>query len=353
MPDEALAGALDHTDAVVEVLGAPEKGIVDLYRAGVDRGGVELAQKPHLRRRVGIGSPPPQVPEVPLVRHHDQIPVAEPLGLELAGAVLTAVIPMIFQRSHGARVRGITLVPAAGAGRVDDDPLVESSGQKHCPQDDLGHRRPADVAGADDTDAVCRGLTHAPIEPHAHGTTVADLSQLPGTSLGTSLPRGARQSSEVNGAGRSTVRCEGAEDDLADLSIVAMPVRRQNVRTPQPQECTMAQYVVLIYENESDYASASPEVYGEVMDAHNRFAEEVVARGGKIAGGNALQGTDTATSIRGDVVTDGPFVETKEALGGFYLIEADDLDQAIKIAGMVPARFGGVEVRPVMVFPEA
>ena len=114
----------------------------------------------------------------------------------------------------------------------------------------------------------------------------------------------------------------------------------------------MAQYVVLIYENESDYATASPEVYREVMDAHNRFTEEVTARGDKIAGGNALQGTDTATSIRGDVVTDGPFVETKEALGGFYLIEADDLDQAIKIAGMVPARFGGVEVRPVMVFPE-
>lgn len=114
----------------------------------------------------------------------------------------------------------------------------------------------------------------------------------------------------------------------------------------------MAQYVVLIYEHESDYATASPEVYGEVMDAHNRFAEEVTARGGNIVGGNALQGTDTATSIRGDVVTDGPFVETKEALGGFYLIEADDLDQAIKIAGMVPARFGGVEVRPVMVMPE-
>ena len=114
----------------------------------------------------------------------------------------------------------------------------------------------------------------------------------------------------------------------------------------------MAQYVVLIYENESDYANAAPEVYGQIMDAHNRFAEQVTERGGKIAGGNALQGTDTATSIRGDVVTDGPFVETKEALGGFYLLEADDLDQAIKMAKMVPARFGGVEVRPVMVFPE-
>jgi Uncharacterized protein conserved in bacteria len=114
----------------------------------------------------------------------------------------------------------------------------------------------------------------------------------------------------------------------------------------------MAQYVVLIYENESDYANAAPEVYAQVMDAHNRFAEQVTERGGKIAGGNALQSTATATTIRGDVVTDGPFVETKEALGGFYLIEAEDLDQAIKIAKMVPAPYGGVEVRPVMVFPE-
>ena len=108
--------------------------------------------------------------------------------------------------------------------------------------------------------------------------------------------------------------------------------------------------MILIYENESDYATLSPEGYGQVMDAHNRFAEEVVARGGKIAGGNALQGTDTATSIRGDVVTDGPFVETKEALGGFYLIEADDLDAATEIAARIPAaRFGGsVEIRPVV-----
>lgn len=114
----------------------------------------------------------------------------------------------------------------------------------------------------------------------------------------------------------------------------------------------MAQYVVLIYENESDYATASPGVFAEVMDAHNRFSEEYTARGGKLEG-HGLQGTDTATSIRGDVVTDGPFAEAKEVLGGFYVIEADDLDQAIKIAKMVPARFGGVEVRPVMVFPEA
>ncbi len=56
----------------------------------------------------------------------------------------------------------------------------------------------------------------------------------------------------------------------------------------------------------------------------------------------------TATSIRGDIVTDGPFVETKEALGGFYLVEARDLDHAIEIAKLCPAPYGGVEVRPIM-----
>ena len=112
----------------------------------------------------------------------------------------------------------------------------------------------------------------------------------------------------------------------------------------------MAQYVVLIYENESDYATASPEVIGEVMEAHNRFAEEVAARGGKLGESHALQGTDTATSIRGDVVTDGPFVETKEALGGYLLFEADDLEAAIELASRIPAaRMGGaIEVRPIV-----
>lgn len=115
----------------------------------------------------------------------------------------------------------------------------------------------------------------------------------------------------------------------------------------------MAQYLILIYENEAGYATASPEVLGEVMEAHNRFAEQISELGGKLVGGNALQPTTTATTIRSDVVTDGPFVESKEALGGFYLIEADDLDQALAIGKACPARFGGVEVRPVMVFDGA
>jgi hypothetical protein len=108
----------------------------------------------------------------------------------------------------------------------------------------------------------------------------------------------------------------------------------------------MSQYLVLIYEDESVYAEGGEQVWGEVGAAHGVFGQ---ANEKAIAGGNALQPTGTATSIRGGVVTDGPFAETKEALNGYYLIDAADLDEAIAIAKQVPAKFGGVEVRPVLV----
>jgi hypothetical protein len=110
----------------------------------------------------------------------------------------------------------------------------------------------------------------------------------------------------------------------------------------------MPQYLILIYENEGSYATAGAS--DQAMQAHGRFAEQIVELGGKMVGGEALQSTQTATSIRGDVVTDGPFAETKEALGGYYLIEANDLDQALAIAKLCPAPFGGVEVRPIVDF---
>jgi hypothetical protein len=112
----------------------------------------------------------------------------------------------------------------------------------------------------------------------------------------------------------------------------------------------MAEYLILIFEDENAYATAAPEVFQQVMEAHGRFAEQVPQLGGKIVEGRALQPTGTATTVRGDVVTDGPFTETKEAIGGYYLIEARDLDRALEIGKLCPARFGGVEVRPIMVF---
>jgi hypothetical protein len=114
----------------------------------------------------------------------------------------------------------------------------------------------------------------------------------------------------------------------------------------------MSQYLFLLYENEASYETASPDVWNEIMEGHQKFGE---TNGKAVQGGNALQPTSTATTVRADgsgsfTVTDGPFVETKEALGGYYLVEADDLDKAIELAKQVPAKFGGVEVRPIMVF---
>ncbi len=111
----------------------------------------------------------------------------------------------------------------------------------------------------------------------------------------------------------------------------------------------MASYLILIYEKETELTEAD---VAELMGLHNAFPAAVGRLGGKLVGGKALQPASTATSIRGDVVTDGPFVETKEALGGYYLIEADDLDHALRIAKECPAPRGGVEVRPIAEFDD-
>ena len=114
----------------------------------------------------------------------------------------------------------------------------------------------------------------------------------------------------------------------------------------------MSEYLILIYGDEQAYAATDDAFDLQLMEAHNRFSEQIVEQGAKMVGGQALQPTSTATSVRSDVVTDGPFAETKEALGGYYLIEANDLDHALAVAKLCPAPFGGVEVRPIMTFPE-
>jgi len=132
------------------------------------------------------------------------------------------------------------------------------------------------------------------------------------------------------------------------MSIRGCPVRRWDVsnRTGDGEGfITVAQYLIMIYEDENAYATAPPDEWQRIGKLHGQFAEQV---GDKILGGNALQPTQTATSIRADVVTDGPFVETKEVLGGYYLIEAKDLDEALEVAKLCPAPHGGVEVRPIM-----
>ena len=108
-------------------------------------------------------------------------------------------------------------------------------------------------------------------------------------------------------------------------------------------------YLLLIYENESRYSKGYPPAE---MAEYGAFSKEF---GKAIVSGKALQPTSTATTVRvrdgKRLTTDGPFAETKEQLGGFYMIEAKDLDEAIHIAGKIPAaKYGTVEVRPVMKF---
>jgi hypothetical protein len=118
------------------------------------------------------------------------------------------------------------------------------------------------------------------------------------------------------------------------------------------------QYVLLIYDEGSANPSAPPppdDVMAGVMDAYNRFTQECKDRGVYVAG-EALQNIASATTVRvrdgRTMTTDGPFAETKEALGGFYLLECRDLDEALEFAAKCPAAaLGSVEVRPVWALP--
>ena len=113
----------------------------------------------------------------------------------------------------------------------------------------------------------------------------------------------------------------------------------------------MSKYMITIFEREADYATMSPEGWASVVDAHSAFVKAVADLGGTIVGGEVLEQTSTATSIRGGEITDGPFVEAKEALAGYYVVEARDLDHALEIGKLTPAPLGGVEVRPVLEAP--
>src|SRR3954468_64847 len=116
-------------------------------------------------------------------------------------------------------------------------------------------------------------------------------------------------------------------------------------------------YALTIYGDESARQNSSPEEMQAMSQAYGELTQEMEQRGALLAG-DALYPTQTATTVRvrdGErAVTDGPFAETKEQLGGFYVLECRDLDEAIEWAARIPgSQHGSVEVRPVMVFDEA
>ncbi len=111
-------------------------------------------------------------------------------------------------------------------------------------------------------------------------------------------------------------------------------------------------YALLLYGDEGEWDGLDPEAQEEVMALHGEATEAMQAAGAYV-GGEALSLTNTARTLRlrdgKPLVTDGPFIETKEALGGFYLVECVSMDVALEWAARLPeARSGGVEVRPVL-----
>jgi hypothetical protein len=114
-------------------------------------------------------------------------------------------------------------------------------------------------------------------------------------------------------------------------------------------------YLCLIYGEEAGREDTGPEEMQKIMDAYNAFGKEAADRG-VLLGGEALENTSTATTVRvrnGETLTtDGPFAETKEQLGGYYLLDCKDLDEAIEMAAKIPGSWhGSVEVRPIWEIP--
>ena len=112
------------------------------------------------------------------------------------------------------------------------------------------------------------------------------------------------------------------------------------------------QYLLLIYGNENHWSKLTEAEQGKIAREYGTFTKSI-ADSGHLRGGNELDATSKATTVRvrdgKRMVTDGPFAETKEQLGGYYLVEAKDLDDALALAARIPsARWGSIEVRPII-----
>ena len=113
-------------------------------------------------------------------------------------------------------------------------------------------------------------------------------------------------------------------------------------------------YLLLIYGDEKAWDDAGPDAMGQMMQEYDGFTKWLSASGALVAA-EALEPTNQATTVRvrddQRMTTDGPFAETKEQLGGFYLIEAANLDDAIEAASRIPgAKVGSIEIRPIVVY---
>ena len=116
------------------------------------------------------------------------------------------------------------------------------------------------------------------------------------------------------------------------------------------------QYLLMIYSNEKETLALGPAVLGQMSQEYAEFTKSIV-QAGQFKAGDRLRPVATASTVRvrngKTLVTDGPFAETREQLGGYYLVEAKNLDEALAIAAKIPgARHGSIEVRPIWALGE-
>ncbi len=114
------------------------------------------------------------------------------------------------------------------------------------------------------------------------------------------------------------------------------------------------QYLLMIYQNEAESSKMDAAARQKVTAEYGAFTQTII-QSGNFKAGDGLQPTTTATTVRvrdgKTLTTDGPFAETREQLGGYYLVEAKDLDTAVAIAARIPgAKTGSIEIRPIMVY---
>jgi hypothetical protein len=137
------------------------------------------------------------------------------------------------------------------------------------------------------------------------------------------------------------------------MSFCDWPVRLGVGDQADQKELTM-QYLLMIYQNEAESSKMDAAARQKVTAEYGAFTQTII-QSGNFKAGDGLQPTTTATTVRvrdgKTLTTDGPFAETREQLGGYYLVEAKDLDTAVAIAAGIPgAKTGSIEVRPIMVY---
>src|ERR1700761_2175689 len=138
------------------------------------------------------------------------------------------------------------------------------------------------------------------------------------------------------------------------MSLGGGPVRLDVGNVSQPEGADAMQYLLMIYRSEAELGKMDAAARKDMTAEYGTFTQSII-QSGHFKAGDGLQPSSTATTVRvrdgKTLTTDGPFAETREQLGGYYLIEAKDLDSALAIAVRIPgARTGSVEVRPVMVY---